>query len=87
MTSSLTEEVILKALEPVVKLLLRKDASYGSAYSKSCPLTSLHPKVLLRVRIGDKIRRLTDGCQFDDEDTLTDLLGYLVLLRVSELDE
>ena len=80
----MTKDSILRALDPIVELLLSKNASYGDAYKETCPLTKLPPDVALKVRIGDKVRRLSLGREYGQEDTLTDLLGYLVLLRVLE---
>ena len=36
------------------------------------------------MRIDDKLSRLARGTDYADEDTVLDLIGYLVLLRIAE---
>jgi len=39
------------------------------------------------VRIDDKLSRIANGSgELSDEDTITDLIGYLVLLKIAQRD-
>lgn len=73
-------ERITTACRLVESTLLHKNKVYGdSAFSPLRVFSSADPQEQLRVRIDDKLSRLARG---DDagEDTLLDLIGYLVLL-------
>jgi hypothetical protein len=38
----------------------------------------------LLVRIDDKLSRIARGHEFENDDTVLDLIGYLILLRVAQ---
>lgn len=67
-------------------LLLKKNAAYGNSafepdltFARNCkPLDSI------RIRIGDKLKRIRNGKEDHDEDTVLDLIGYLVLYRIGK---
>lgn len=68
----------------LTELLIAKNVSYGNSalnptriFSKS----SLEEQIL--VRIDDKLSRISRGSEYPGDDTLEDLIGYLVLLLVS----
>ena len=64
-------------------MLLKKNAAYGNSALDPLRLFSkASPQEQLRVRIDDKLSRLRSA-QVDTEDMVSDLLGYLILLRVS----
>jgi len=70
-------------LDTLRDLLLAKNAAYGdSALNPLRVFSRADAEEALRVRIDDKLSRLARGTG-DTEDTETDLLGYLLLLRVS----
>jgi hypothetical protein len=76
------ERAILDVIDQLGALLIKKNRSYGDSalnpvriFSKSDPLEQL------RVRIDDKLSRLARGHEID-EDTLLDLIGYLVMLKI-----
>ena len=90
------QELIKETMAAVTDLLLRKNRDYGSSFRKPGILSgALDAKSKLLVRIDDKIERLAnlfdkgaDGDVADESvsDTVTDLIGYFVLLRIL-LDE
>jgi hypothetical protein len=41
----------------------------------------------LRVRIDDKLSRIVKGNDSYNEDTITDLIGYLILLKIKESEK
>lgn len=68
----------------VQALLARKNKAYGdSALSPLRVFSSSDEVEGLRVRIDDKLSRIKADTGDIVEDTLLDLLGYLVLLRVA----
>lgn len=83
MTGGDAARFIAEECDAIKAMLLSKNAKYGNSalapvrvFSKASPIEQL------LVRIDDKLSRLTAGAA-DDEDTLADLIGYLVLLRVA----
>lgn len=86
--STPTEEEVRHAIEhecdAIKQLLVSKNASYGNSalnpvhiFSKADPVTAL------LVRIDDKVSRLVRGHEYLGDDTVKDLIGYFVLLRVA----
>ena len=90
------QEVIKETMAAITELLLRKNRDYGSSFRKPGIVSgALDAKSKLLVRIDDKLKRLanllkkgTDGEVTDEGivDTVTDLIGYFVLLKIL-LDE
>ena len=83
--SKQTQDQIKRVCDDVKELLLLKNAKYGDS--------ALHPQRVfsdadaieqIKVRIDDKLSRIaTTGFSAADEDTLQDLIGYLVLLKIA----
>lgn len=66
-------------------LLKRKNASYGnSALDPLRIFSALNPDEQIRVRIDDKLSRIKRGNDSFNEDTLLDLVGYLILLMMAK---
>lgn len=69
----------------ISELLKRKNASYGnSALDPLRVFSALNPDEQIRVRIDDKLSRIKRGNNSFNEDTVLDLIGYLVLLLISK---
>lgn len=85
-TSVRTFELSLReVLSEIQDLLLKKNAAYGdSALNPVRAFSKSDSAEQIRVRIDDKLSRLMRGTDYEDEDTVTDLLGYLVLLKIAE---
>jgi len=65
-------------------LLVSKNLAYGnSALDPVRVFSKADAAEQIKVRLDDKISRLVRG-QASGEDVVTDLLGYLVLLRIAE---
>lgn len=78
---------ITETLDAIRDLLLEKNAAYGdSAFDPVRIFSKASPVEQIRVRIDDKISRLQRGQDTDKvpEDTVLDLIGYLVLLLIAE---
>ena len=90
------QELIREKMRQIEDLLLRKNRDYGSSFRKAGILSgTLDAKSKLLVRLDDKLERLanllgkgTDGDVTDESlsDTVTDAIGYFVLLSIL-LDE
>ena len=82
-----SQEEIEAVLEEVKKLLLAKNEQYGdSALSPNRIFSKASTDEQIKVRIDDKLNRLmlgNDSMETDD-DIIKDLIGYLVLLLVSQ---
>lgn len=85
----IVQSVIAAECNAVKDLLLAKNREYGnSAFEPIGVFSSLDPIAQIDVRIDDKLKRLATTKKLDEvrihEDTLQDLIGYLILRRVAE---
>ena len=72
----------------IADLLVEKNEAYGNSALNPVRVFSKADRTeQLKVRIDDKISRIQRGTEFGDEDTVRDLIGYLVLLLVAEESE
>ena len=80
-----TQADITRVCDKVKELLLSKNKKYGdSALEPIRVFSQDHQIAQLKVRIDDKLSRIkTTGMVAPDEDTLMDLMGYLVLLKIA----
>jgi hypothetical protein len=76
---------VTQALEEIRDLLIAKNLKYGnSALEPLGVFSQLSAKEGLLVRIDDKLKRIKNGSlEKDDEDVVNDLIGYLILLKIS----
>jgi len=73
--------------DAVAAMLIEKNSAYGNAALDPVRIFSrANPNEQIRVRIDDKLSRLARGSAAG-EDVIRDLLGYLILLRLSERGE
>ena len=78
---------IIGEMLSIANLLIDKNISYGSSFDSPINIFSkATSKEQLYVRIDDKLNRIKKGKEYASEDTVLDLIGYLVLLRVLEND-
>lgn len=79
-----TQKRIAEVCDGIRDLLWRKNAQYGnSAFDPKRVFSKASPLEQILVRIDDKLSQIaTTGFSAADEDTLQDLIGYLVLLKV-----
>jgi hypothetical protein len=77
------EQIIIEC-EELKDLLLTKNAAYGDAVHQKGPLFDIDPVTGIQARINDKLRRLQNkGLTDNTEDSLTDLIGYLIHLKIA----
>ena len=84
-----TDKIIEKVCEDIKELLLKKNRDYGDS--------ALNPKNVfsqgdvfesLGSRIDDKLMRIQNvGVNDETEDTISDLIGYLILYKVAMIME
>ena len=83
-----TAERIAITCDEVKEMLLAKNRAYGdSATSPIRVFSRADATEQLLVRIDDKLSRIARGHTYADEDTVLDLVGYLILLRVQQKKE
>ena len=83
------KDEIFAACQNIRDLLLEKNAKYGnSALNPVRVFSKASTTEQLLVRIDDKLSRIkTTGMEAPDEDTLNDLIGYLILLKIATKKE
>jgi hypothetical protein len=81
-----TKEKIALVCDNIKELLLEKNRKYGnSALNPVRVFSKSSSEEQLKVRIDDKLNRLMNQQSDDAEDTITDLIGYLILLKVKQI--
>ncbi len=84
-----TEQLIEEMCDSMKELLLQKNRSYGdSATNPSNVFSKGSPVDSICARIDDKLMRIQNrGINDKTEDTVSDLIGYLILLKVAMYKE
>ena len=84
-----TEELIKEVARDVVLLLLKKNKAYGDTANNPPQIFSkLSAKEGILARLDDKLSRVkTKGVTDDVEDTIKDIIGYLILYKVQVMKE
>lgn len=79
---------VRKITNEIAEMLIEKNKSYGNSaleplncFYKGDALTSI------KVRIDDKLSRIMRGNEYGQEDTVKDLLGYLVIYMIANEKE
>ncbi len=86
MTMNETELKISVVCDDIKELLIHKNRKYGnSALQPNRIFSKCSATEQLLVRIDDKLNRIMKGAGLlaTDEDVVKDLIGYLVLLKIS----
>jgi hypothetical protein len=80
-----TIELIDRECENIKALLIAKNKAYGNSFAEPINIfCQLSAEDQINVRIDDKLNRIKKGQDTDlvPEDTIIDLIGYLILKRV-----
>jgi hypothetical protein len=78
-------ELIDSECQNIAEMLKAKNKAYGNSFAEPsnifCKLSAMDQ---LNVRIDDKLNRIAKGQNLEavQEDTILDLIGYLILKRV-----
>ena len=80
-----TEKLIEEICESMKNLLLEKNKNYGDSATNPANVFSSGSAVdSICARIDDKLMRIQNkGINDKTEDTISDLIGYLILLKVA----
>ena len=81
-----SEKDIARVCDSIKNMLLEKNMAYGDSALNPCRIfSSASITEQLLVRIDDKLNRVKQGTGLfgGGEDVITDLIGYLVLLRIA----
>ena len=83
-----TAKLITKKVKEIETLLLEKNRKYGDSALNPCRIFSKADAVeQIKVRIDDKLKRLQNEQNDEDEDVVKDLVGYLVLLMIAKANK
>lgn len=79
---------ISRKCDELKSLLLEKNRKYGDSALNPCRIFSkASPEEQILVRIDDKLNRIKNRQNDEDEDVIMDLAGYLILLMVAREGE
>lgn len=80
-----TAKEITRVMREIETFLIDKNRAYGDSAIDPVRIFSKASTVeQLLVRIDDKLSRVARGFEIVGDDTILDLIGYLVLLRVAQ---
>jgi hypothetical protein len=82
-----THDTIEKVCDEIKDFLIEKNNAYGNSFAEPMNIFSqATAKDQLLARIDDKLSRIKKGHEYGSDDTLKDLVGYLILLMVLDHD-
>ena len=77
------EEQVKTLANGIADMHIEKNKSYGNSALEPVRIFSKADSIeQICVRIDDKLSRIKNGCNFANEDTINDLIGYLFLLKI-----
>jgi hypothetical protein len=75
---------ILRQCLEVAEMLIKKNISYGDSALNPMRLFAKSDSVeQLKVRIDDKLNRISNAQGFAGDNDIDDLIGYLILLKIA----
>jgi len=84
--SNTTQYIIANICDNIKNMLIEKNKSYGdSAIDPIRIFSKADPDEQIKIRIDDKLSRISRGSEYYGDNDLDDLIGYLVLLKVSKI--
>lgn len=80
-----TEDQIDRVMGEIRDMLIAKNRAYGDSALDPVKVFSKESNIeQLYVRIDDKLSRIQRGHEYPGDDTIVDLVGYLVLLLIAK---
>lgn len=80
-----TELAISNECQRIARLLVEKNRAYGNSALEPVRIMSSSDAIeQLKVRIDDKLSRFMRGKNYQGDNDLDDLMGYLVLLSIAQ---
>ena len=81
-----TQNTIANVCDNIKNMLIDKNKSYGdSALDPIRIFSKANSDEQIKIRIDDKLSRISRGSEFYGDNDLDDLIGYLILLKVSKV--
>jgi hypothetical protein len=81
-----TQHTIADVCDNIKNMLIEKNKSYGdSALDPVRIFSKASSDEQIKIRIDDKLSRISRGSEFYGDNDLDDLIGYLILLKVSKV--
>ena len=79
------EASLCPIINKITKMLIEKNRKYGNSALKPQRIFSKASAVeQIKVRIDDKLSRMKNQQNDEDEDVISDLIGYLILLKIAK---
>jgi hypothetical protein len=79
-----TQKQIREVCDEIKAFLIEKNISYGDSALEPIRIFSQADNVeQIFIRIDDKLSRISRGHEFVGDDTIDDLIGYLILLKIA----
>lgn len=80
-----SQQKIAEVCDNIKNMLIEKNMKYGDSALNPVRIMSKADSVeQIKVRIDDKLNRLSQGHTDDNEDVINDLIGYFVLLKIAK---
>jgi hypothetical protein len=78
------EQMITDQCSEIEQLLVRKNIAYNNSLHSEPPLFPIDTITGIQARINDKLNRIKQvGLTDETEDSVLDLIGYLIHLRIA----
>jgi len=85
MTQARFAENVRAVCKDIAEMLVEKNKAYGNSVLDPVRVFSdADPCEQIRVRIDDKLSRIQRGREYPGDDTIKDLVGYLVILMIAK---
>lgn len=79
-----TQQKIAEVCDEIKNMLIQKNKSYGdSALDPIRIFSRADVDEQIKIRIDDKLSRVSRGTEFYGDNDVDDLIGYLILLKIS----
>ena len=86
--STQSQQDIARTCDEIREMLLEKNRKYGDSALNPVRIFSQASTIeQLKVRMDDKLSRLRNAQDDEDEDVITDLIGYLVLFKTAQMQQ
>jgi len=82
--SAKTQKAIADVCDQIKDMLIEKNKSYGDSALDPVRIFSKADTIeQIKVRIDDKLSRVSRGTEFYGDNDVDDLIGYLILLKLA----
>lgn len=78
------DQEVTEILDNIGAMLSAKNEAYGNSALEPVRIFSrADPVEQIRIRLDDKLSRIARGHEYPGDDTIDDLIGYLVLYKIA----